>query len=209
MSDTALDDPVYSFSTVVPSPERRQSERYTTTMRVGVMLTDAGSELCVVRNISCGGLRARVYSDIKIGTRAEIELKSGQTVSGVVTWCNDQHVGLQFDQAVDVEQVLTSATSAAEGHRARFPRVEVRRFASVRNGARIVRGETVDISQGGVKLIVTETLEAGHVVVSLAGLDPLPGVIRWSNSHHMGIEFNDLIPLDRLVGWSRDGSSAT
>jgi hypothetical protein len=40
-------------------------------------------------------------------------------------------------------------------------------------------------------------------------MDPLPGVIRWSDGHHMGIEFNDLIPLDRLVGWSKDGSSAT
>jgi len=180
-----------------------------TTMRVGVMLTDAGSELCVVRNISCGGLRARVYSDIKVGTRAGIELKSGQTVSGVVIWLDDQHVGLQFDQPVDVEQVLSSATSAAEGHRARFPRVEVRRFATVRSGARIVRGETVDISQGGIKLVITETLELGHVVVSLTGLDPLPGVIRWSNSHHTGIEFNDLIPLDRLVGWSKDDGSAT
>jgi hypothetical protein len=209
MPDTALDDPVYSFSTVVPSPERRRSERYTTTMRVGVMLTDAGSELCVVRNISCGGLRARVYSDIKVGTRAEIELKSGQTVSGVVTWFNDQHVGLQFDQPVNVEQVLSSASSAADGHKARFPRVEVRRFAMVRSGARSVRGETVDISQGGVKLVVTETLELGHVVVSLAGLDPLPGVVRWSDKRYAGIEFNDLIPLDRLVGWSRDGGSST
>jgi hypothetical protein len=143
-----------------------------------------------------------------VGTRAEIELKSGQTVSGVVIWIDDQHLGLQFDHPVDVEHVLSAATSAAEGHRARFPRVEVRRFATVRSGARIVRGETVDISQGGVKLIVTEALETGHVVVSLAGLDPLPGVIRWSDGHHMGIEFNDLIPLDRLVSWSKDSSSA-
>lgn len=204
MSDMAPEDPLYSLSDLVPSPGRRQSERYTTTMRVGVMATDSGSELCLVRNISCGGLRARVYSNVEVGTRASIELKSGQNVSGVVIWAKDDHIGLQFDRPVDVEEVLSSATSAADGQRARLPRIEVRRFAMIRIGARILRAETLDISQGGVKLAVAQALELGEVVVSIAGLYPLRGVVRWFDRDSAGVEFNDLVPLSRLIAWSKD-----
>ena len=205
MPSVAPEDPTYSFSEVVPAPERRQNERYTTTMRIGVMLTEAGSELCLVRNISCGGLRARVYSDVKVGSRAQIELKSGQNVSGAVIWAQDEHIGLRFDQPVDVEAVLSSATVAADGRRSRLPRIEVARFAMVRVGARMMRAETVDISQGGVKLSLTEALELEEVVVSIAGLYPIRGAVRWQEGHYAGIEFNELIPLAQLVAWSKGG----
>jgi hypothetical protein len=214
MAEAAPDEPIYSFSDMVPAPERRHSERYTTTMRVGTMVTEAGSELCLVRNISCGGLRARVYSDVPVGTRATIELKSGQSVSGEVIWTEGDQIGLRFDAPVDVADVLSSATAAAQGQKARLPRIEIRRFATLRSGIRLLRGETVNISQGGVKLHfapLQTSITRGPVVVTIAGLDPIPGVVRWAADKEAGVEFNNLVPLKRLFAWiggegARDGS---
>lgn len=205
MAEAALDEPIYSFSDMVPAPERRQAERYTTTMRVGTMKTERGRELCLVRNISCGGLRARVYGDVPVGTHAEIELKSGQSVAGEVIWAEDDQIGLRFDRPVDVADVLSTATAAAEGQRSRLPRIEIRRFATVRCGVRVLRGETVNLSQGGVKLSLPAMQmppeEGAAVVVAIAGLDPVPGTVRWSRAGEAGVEFNSLIPLKRLFAW--------
>jgi hypothetical protein len=205
MSEALLEDPLYSFSEMVPAPERRHDERYTTTMRVGTMMTERGRELCLVRNISRGGLRARVYADVPVGTHAEIELKSGQSVAGEVIWAEDGQIGLRFDRPVDVADVLSTATAAAEGQRSRLPRIEIRRFATLRTGVRVLRGETVNLSQGGVKLALPPLQkppeENAPVVVTIAGLDPIAGVARWSKAGEAGIEFNSLIPLKRLFAW--------
>jgi len=189
--------------------ERRKSKRYTTTMRVGMMTTDAGSQLCLVKNISAGGLRAQTFSPVVVGAHARIELKTGQIFSGKIIWVQDDHFGLKCARSIDVEEVLTSASALPPGHSVRLPRIDIRRGVTIRLGSLIFRGETVNISQGGCKLALKQPIDAGEVVVSIAGLYPIRGVVRWREENCVGIEFNELIPLSRLAAWSKEPGNAS
>ena len=39
------------------------------------------------------------------------------------------------------------------------------------------------------------------MIVTLAGLEPLPGVVRWQDGDAFGITFNRVVPLPLLVSW--------
>jgi hypothetical protein len=193
---------LYSFSAAPPAADdRRTGQRYTTLLRVGVIETAAGKELCLIRNISAGGLMAHTYSDIAAGTRAEVELKTGQQVSGTVIWSNQSKVGIQFDAPIDVAELLTACTSS---RRPRMPRLEVDCFASVRVGARTYRGRACDISQGGVKLKLEAVIPDGEAVLTMPGFSPIPCVVRWSDGEMAGLCFNQLIPLGELIPWLKE-----
>ena len=62
-----------------------------------------------------------------------------------------------------------------------------------------------DISQGGIKVESDGALKVGaDVVVTLPGLSPMQGVVRWKEAASYGITFNRLMALSTLVGWLQD-----
>ena len=80
---------VYSLSEdAPPPPDQRNGERYLSLLRVGALQIDGRHELCLVRNISAGGMLIRPYSTIAAGTALSVELKHGDMVSGVARWDN-------------------------------------------------------------------------------------------------------------------------
>src|SRR4029079_4138257 len=77
-----------------PQLQRRVSERHLTLLRVGALMVGGRRELCLIRNVSAGGMMIRPYSDIAIGERLTVELKHGETVSGSVRWIEGENVGV-------------------------------------------------------------------------------------------------------------------
>ena len=193
----------FSFSNAVPMPpERRGDERHIKILRVGTLVIDGRRELCLIRNISAGGLMAHVYSKLSPGQRVTVELKATQPVSGSVVWVRDANAGIQFDTAMDVAELLANPQVLDNGWRPRTPRVEIDRMATLRAGARTYWVHARDISQSGVKVECDHPPALGtEIVVALEGLRPLPGIVRWSNDDACGIAFNQLIPFGELIDW--------
>jgi len=205
LSNECHDETVFSFSSVAPlPPERRREARHLTILRVGALVSSEGRELCLIRNISAGGVMAHVYSRRTRGEEVALELKSGHPVSGRVVWTEGSNVGIEFDDAIDVEEMLSSQATIDNGWRPRMPRVEVDRLATLRCGARLYGVNTRDISQGGVKVETDQPLEPGRdVVLTMERFRPVPGVVRWCVDGLAGIAFNELIPFHELMGWLR------
>ena len=200
---------LYSLSDVPPrAPEnRRDGDRLMTLYRVGSLSIAERRELCLIRNISAGGMMVRAYCLITEGTRLTVELKCGQPISGVVSWAQDVHVGISFDDPIDVIDILTTSM---EGPRPRMPRIEVNRFITLREGASTYRVRACDISQGGLKIRCEAPLALdSEVVVTLTGIKPKPGVVRWVDGNHMGVTFNRMLALPTLVEWLRDQRGST
>ncbi len=65
-----------------------------TLYRVGSILVEDRRELCLIKNISAGGMMIRLYCSIDDGTPVTVELKSGQPISGRVGWTRDQNAGI-------------------------------------------------------------------------------------------------------------------
>ena len=204
--DTALEETIFSFSPEAPPQpaERRREARHLTILRVGTLVVGRSRELCLIRNISAGGLMAHVYSPFAPGQALSVELKTNQPVAGRVTWVDDSNIGITFDAPIDVEEMLATQSVLENGWRTRLPRVEVDRLATLRVGARTHWVGTRDISQGGIKIESDQPLEAGaHVVLSLEKFRPVHGVVRWCQDGLAGIAFNQVIPFHELMGWLR------
>lgn len=199
----------FSFSNDVPQPpDRRSTERHIKILRVGTIVVDGRRELCLIRNISAGGVMAHVYSQLTPGQRVSIELKTSQPVAGRVVWTRGGNAGIQFDTSVDVAELLATPQGVDNGWRPRTPRVEIDRMATLRVGARTCWVHARDISQSGVKIEAEadEAPAAGdEVVITLEGFRPLAGVVRWAADGACGISFNGLIPFGDLIDWLKQG----
>ena len=201
MEEQRVETTTYSLSEAPPSVpgNRREGERHLTLFRVGSITIDDRRELCLIKNISGGGMMIRAYGPISLRQKIIVELKSGQPISGRVSWVREPNVGISFDQQIDVIEILSASM---DGPRPRMPRIEVACHATVREGATSYRMRACDISQGGIKLEAVTILPTGaDVVVSLAGLPAQRGLICWADDGFCGVTFNQLVPLPLLIGW--------
>jgi hypothetical protein len=203
LDEQPVETTLYSLDSDTPEPEERRSgERHLSLLRVGALTIDGRRELCLIRNISAGGMLIRAYSKIETGTRLSIELKQGEPVSGIARWTKDDCVGVRFDSAIDV---LALISNASDGQRPRMPRVEVHCTAWVREDATVHRMKASNVSQGGVRVEGGAPLPIGaDVIVTLNGLPAQPGVVRWQDGSSYGITFNGVLALSDLVEWLQE-----
>ena len=200
VSQLPVDTTAYSLSSKPPSPDdRRDGDRHLTLFRVGAMTVDGHRELCLIKNISEGGMMIRPYCRLDEGASLTIELKTGYSVACTVAWTRETTAGVEFETSVDVLEILTCSE---HGPRPRMPRIEVDSHATVRDGSTVHRMRIQDISQGGVKLESAIVLCSGtDLVVSLPGLPAQPASVRWCEGGQLGATFNRLLPLADLVTW--------
>lgn len=205
VSRNPVEETIFSFSPSTPAPgDREDGVRRLTTLRVGTIQIEGRRELCLIRNISAGGLRAHVYSPLNQGQKVSFELKTDQQTSGVVSWIDGANIGVSFDQQIDVEELLASQIGVNDGRRPRMPRVEVDRLGELRIGARVYPVNSIDISQGGVRVEIDHPLNIGdNVVLTLEKFRAIPGMVRWYSQGQGGIAFNEVIPFQELMGWLR------
>jgi hypothetical protein len=203
VEEEAVETTIYSLAATAPGKsERRGGERHLSLLRVGAIMVEGRRELCLIRNISAGGMMIRAYSDIHPGTPLSVELKQGDAVAGTVQWKDGGLTGVTFDSPIDVLGLLAPP---GDGPRPRLPRIEIECTAWVRQEAQVIRTRAANVSQGGVcvetpaKLVV-----GGDVVVTLPGLTPAAGVVRWSDDGTYGIEFNRALVLSDLVQWLQE-----
>lgn len=191
---------LYSLSVAPPEcPDRRSGGRYVSLLRVGAMIVDGRRELCLIRNVSAGGMMIRPYSAIRVGARLSIELKQGTSVSGAAQWSDQGLIGVAFDEAIDILDLLNAP---ADKPRPRMPRIELDCVATLRHEGTVFRAPVINISQGGicVKSLVDLVLNR-DVVVTLAGLHAAAGVVKWRDGDHFGIGFNRVYPVNELMGF--------
>ncbi|MGZ8351402.1 MAG: PilZ domain-containing protein [Allosphingosinicella sp.] len=205
LTDNLIVETAFSISDRVPEPtDRRGPERIVTILRVGSLIIDGRRELCLIRNISAGGLLAHVYSALAPEQRITVELKTNQQLEGRIVWIRGENAGIAFDERVDITSLLSNPPVLENGWRARMPRVEVDRMATLRTGASTDWVHIRDISQGGVKIDCEQELEEGtEVVLTPDGFGPIAGSVRWRKGKYCGIAFNTLVPFDQLIGWLR------
>jgi PilZ domain len=200
LDEQPVETTLYSLAPLPPGlPERRNDERHMSLLRVGSLMIGERRELCLIRNVSVGGMLIRAYSPIEPGTRVAIELKQDEPVHGTVLWAQDELVGISFDGPIDVVALISNS---ADAPRPRMPRLEVRCTAWVRHESIVHRTRALNISQGGVRIELTKDIPAGaQVTVTLPGLPPERGVVRWNEGDACGITFNRVLALPQLVGW--------
>jgi len=203
--ETRASSAVAAWGSRVSDQERRQGQRHMSILRVGKMVTPRGEDFCLIRNISEGGLMAKLYRAVNVGERVTIELRAERRLAGEVRWARDDAAGIQFDAPIDVAAVLADREEFVDGRHPRPPRLSHSCRATLRLGAEYHRVTVVDISQGGVKVAVEKPVAEGvDAMLTMEGFRPVAGLIRWCRDGHAGIGFNQVIPYPELTAWLRD-----
>lgn len=190
------------YATALIGGERRRAQRHITVLQVAKLVTDTCEELCIVRDISSGGLKAEIYCSLRLGEKVQIEFKAGQQVSGHVVWIEDRQAGIEFDQTIETEQLLVRREHDAEGHPLRAPRLKVDMPGMLR-----VRGEQTsvqvrDISQDGCRVRSDLLLKPGTgCEIALPGLGFRMAAIRWFRDNHAGVRFHERLSYQDFANW--------
>ena len=197
--DEPLETTLYSLDAAPPRQRRPRAERYLSLFRVGALTVGERRELCLIKNISAGGMLIRAYSAIPVSAHVSIELKQAEPVTGTVQWVDGDSVGVAFDEPIDV---LSLISLRLEAPRPRMPRIQVDSLATIRDGADLLRTTAINISQGGLCVESRAELAIGvDVIVSLNGLAPEPAVVKWREGDCYGIAFNRVLSITQLVAW--------
>jgi hypothetical protein len=192
-----------SLSRAVPRcPERREDGRELTMLRIGCLLFEDRRELCLIRNISAGGALVRTYSQLTPGRPVALELRQGESVSGIVRWQEGHMVGIMFNQILDIVQLLAGSS---DWPRPRQPRVQVQTLVKIQTGQAMQIAQALDLSQGGMKVRSKVGLpHNSQVLVEVSGLPHLWARVRWASEDTYGLVFAEPLALKALVGWVRE-----
>ena len=189
---------------------RRLHHRYAMVQREAFLHAGGEKVPCLVRNISGGGLLARVYRQIELGESIRIELAGGQLLDGTVLWTRDWEVGVAFRDTVEIEPILAEQwVTEAGGERRKSHRVEVECPATLQVRLRFYYGKLCDLSPSGAKVRTQGPLKkTGDAILSLPDLPPIPAAIRWTNGRECGLAFKESIPVEALTRWLQERGCA-
>ena len=183
--------------------ERRGQQRHKSSLRVVLLHTNGGQELCAVRNISSGGLQGRVYTRRERGEMLSVELKPGCAVPARIAWVRDWQIGVEFLCAIDVDDLLGIWSNDDSGEKVRLPRLEVRCPARLQIGPRSYAVRLCDIAEGGAKIEMrTAMKKLRSVTLTLPDLPPCRGYVRWADGLRLGIGFEEPLPHDVIARWA-------
>ncbi|HST36032.1 MAG TPA: PilZ domain-containing protein, partial [Allosphingosinicella sp.] len=189
----------------VPGLDAGPDEADRDTLRPGAVTSGSIRQVCSVRKLSAGGAILHVDHEVAVGERLELELMNGVPLDGIVAWRNGSEVGLRFDAKVDVFALIAQDIVSQPGERRRMPRVEITWPALIETPDGTEYVTTRDVSQGGIKVDIPYKLEAEtRVTVTLDGMHPVDGVVRWSQDNVAGIAFLPELRWQELMLWLKE-----
>ena len=184
-----------------PFSDPRSEERTATVFRPVLIEIDQFAGFCLVRNLSPHGMRGRVYTSFAEGLAITVQFSPEKVVGGTLVWCKDEHIGVEFDEPVDVARVLSDlAKKLVEGKINRAPRLQIECSAELTIGDRTLAVQLQDISQRGIKAAASFIRPGDEVQVSLVGLHR-KAIVRWTQGGTAGLNFVRPLSFEELAHW--------
>lgn len=184
------------------SPERRLGRRHISVLRVGRVEWDGRDHLCVIRNISPGGLMFDCLNPPHIGQSLAVELRTDKKMHGVVRWVKDGGAGIEFDRPIEVERILNEMRSALLRVRPRAPRFMRRGTVKLIGEGEPINADIVDISMGGISCRPNTPVRMGEAIVaSIEGLCATNAELRWRKGDVVGVRFEKQLPWRGFQLW--------
>ncbi|ODP37548.1 PilZ domain-containing protein [Sphingomonas turrisvirgatae] len=163
-----------------------------------------GPRDCFVHRITAGGLSLTVTGPTTHGERGKIELPFGLVAEGWIDGEDPAALAFRFDQPLDVVGALARCLAALPAERRQMPRIELRQRVCVRRAGGTDFAWTRNLSPAGVGLEMRAPLQVGEVVeLTLDGLRPMAGEVRWTERGQVGIAFAEALGWQTLMPWLR------
>ena len=181
---------------------RRSEPRSALLYRPVIIETDGYTGFCLVKNISSGGFQGIVFADLGEGQPITIQFPTGAEAHGTVAWSKNEAIGVQFDEQIDVAQVLHDLGQPTFGDKVnRAPRVSIEKPAILVARDKRESVHLHDLSQRGAKVTAPSLTLGDDVVLHLDGLRPCIATVRWVQAGMAGLAFHLPLPFDDLARW--------
>lgn len=194
--------PAFEDDPHLDADDRRAGPRHISILRVGRISCGDQDQLCIVRNISAGGLMVGSNRPPEVDQRVIVELRSDKQMPGTVRWSRDGNSGIQLDEEINVEAVLREERNPLLRIRPRAPRFLRRGTVKLIGEGEPVLGDIIDISIGGLSCRPERPLKRGEpVVASVQGLVATTAEIRWTKGDVTGVRFEKPLPWRAFGEW--------
>lgn len=176
--------------------EQRNAPRFTLLIRVAKLIADGREFLCILRDASATGFKARLFAPLPAHDELAMELGNGDRFPVELVWYRNDYAGFRFKDHVVVERLLD------ETH-GQFPKRQVRLRVELdgllHSGGETVRVGLHDISQQGASITSDKWLLMNELVRVETGVtQPLYAKVRWRNHPRYGLIFEQTFKLDEL-----------
>lgn len=200
-----MDSPDTIFSLAEEMPRRGpQDLDDRARLQPGAVARGSLREICFLRRIGPLGAVLCMEAPAKQGERIDLELLTGDKLSGTVNWAEGKEVGLCFDEAVDMFALITRNLVHQPGDARNMPRVELNCPAWLEAGSRREIVSVRNLSDGGARIETRVSLVLHEqVVLTLDGFRPAQGIVRWVQGRVAGIAFAPELPWQELMPWLR------
>lgn len=191
----------------VPTDQRLKPRktRLKTVMLVARVLAGDRDDLCRVRNISEGGMCIVTLAPLRVAQQIRIEFKNGMTIEPTVKWVGKEEAGLQFNEPIEIEQLLAAPNASAGNPLARIPRgprLSAQCPVALRRQGHIGSGTLENISQGGAQLRSAVHVEIDDMLqIIVPGLGSIKATVRRVSGTSAGLTFCDKLGFSELATW--------
>lgn len=177
--------------------EKRAARRLTLILRAGKLACDAGQFLCVLRDASPGGVKARLFHALPDCDGYALELGSGERYPVERVWSRDGHAGFRFAEGpIDLAALIDETGPFPK----RTIRLQLGSPVLVAAGDCSHPATLCDLSQHGAQVELDQRLALGQQVrLDGCGLPPLHGRVRWRRGAAHGLVFQESFRLDELA----------
>lgn len=176
---------------------RRTSARVSRMLRPAKLTIDGRDVLCVIRDISNGGLQLQLFHDLPLHSNLSIELDDGSRHQIRKVWVAGDRMGCAFLQAVDIGPILSGESCVRPR---RQPRLEVEHDAVLWSNGVKVAVVLRDISQRGAAIDCSARLMIDELVRIESGVLPtLYAKVRWRSPPRYGLVFEQTFRMDQLA----------
>lgn len=194
--------------------EQRAGGRFNLLIRPAKLTFPEGREyVCVLRDVSPGGCKARVFHLLPTEGTMTLELNNGDRYPVERVWEREEKagvwsIGMRFRDAIPVEYLLNE-----DGRfRKRPVRVRLPLSAVLVVGGEAIPVELRDLSQQGAQLGCEAWVAVDQQVrLEVPGLAPIVAKVRWRRPPGVGLVFEQTFRLDdfaRLVARLQESGSA-
>lgn len=185
--------------------ERRTGNRHISVFRVGRLVDDGGDQICVIRNISAGGVMIESNRVPSIGSRVVVDLRSDRGLPATVRWVRDREAGVQFDTPIDVAAILREERPSILRMHPRAPRFVRQGRVKVIGTTNTSEGAITNISINGLGVRTPVRFARDEpVIVSIDGLGAARAAVRWWENQEMGLKLQTPLSYRLLADWLDD-----
>jgi PilZ domain len=165
--------------------------------RLGTLIGEGEQTPVEILALAESGAVVRTGQSLEEGSQLTIEVNSHHRFSVRVEWSSDSLAGLEFE---DREHVRATLAGRDRAHPYRAPRLELAAEVLLRLGNTCLTARAKDVSEGGLKVELTEPAAVGEEAsVIVPGMPPIAGRILWCRDGRAGISFERPLPFRCLI----------